>query len=117
MSGEQKQRSSRMAEPELLTRHEKGAWAEAVAAAWLLERGFYVCVNFAAQGPIDLVAVNKVGECFLFDVKYISRTQKRKDIASFRVRSDLQKALNVRLFIIDHVKNITIDPPFDENDD
>ena len=106
-----------MAEPELLTRHEKGAWAEAVAAAWLLERGFYVFVNFAAQGPIDLVAIDKEGRCFPFDVKYISRTQKRKDIATFRIRSDLQKALNVRLFIIDHVKNITIDPPFDENDD
>ena len=104
-----------MAEPELLSRHEKGAWAEAVAAAWLLERGFYVGVNFAAQGPIDLVAIDKQGRSFLFDVKYISRTQKRKDIASFRVRSDLQKALNVRLFIIDHAKDITIEPPFDED--
>jgi Holliday junction resolvase-like predicted endonuclease len=105
-----------MAEAELLSRHEKGAWAEAVAAAWLLERGFYVCVNFAAQGPIDLVAVDKQGRCFPFDVKYISRTQKRKDIASFRVRSDYQKALNVRLFILDHEKNVTIEPPFDEDD-
>ena len=103
-----------MAESELLSRHEKGAWAEAVAAAWLLERGFYVCVNFAAQGPIDLVAVDKQGRCFLFDVKYISRTQKRKDIASFRVRSDYQKALKVRLFILDHEKNVTIEPPFEE---
>ena len=106
-----------MAEPELLSRHEKGAWAEAVAATWLLERGFYVCINFAAQGPIDLVAIDKEGRSFLFDVKYISRTQKRKDIASFRVRSDLQKALNVRLFIIDHAKDITIEPAFDEDND
>ena len=82
-----------MAEPELLSRHEKGAWAEAIAAAWLLERGFYVCINFAAQGPIDLVAIDKEGRCFLFDVKYVSRTQKRKDIASFRDRSDLQLSL------------------------
>ena len=106
-----------MAESELLSRHEKGAWAEAVAAAWLLERGFYVCVNFAAQGHIDLVAVDKQGRCFLFDVKYISLTQKRKDIASFRVRSDYQKALNVRLFILDHEKNVTIEPPFEEVED
>ena len=106
-----------MAEPELLSRHEKGAWAEAIAAAWLLERGFYVCVNFAAQGPIDLVAVDKQGRCFPFDVKYISRTIQRKDLSTFRVRSDLQKALNVRLFIIDHNKNVTINPPFDETDD
>ena len=104
-----------MAESELMTRHEKGAWAEATATAWLLERGFYVCVNFAAQGPIDLVAIDKTGQCFLLDVKYIGRTQKRKNMGTFRVRSDLQKSLNVRLFIIDHARNITVEPPFDEN--
>jgi len=105
-----------MAEPELLNRREKGAWAEAVAATWLIERGFYVFVNFASQGPVDLVAIDKEGRCFPFDVKYIGRSQqKRKDIASFRVRSDLQKVLNVRLFIIDHEKHITIEPAFDEN--
>jgi len=104
-----------MAEPELLNRREKGAWAEAVAATWLIERGFYVFVNFASQGPVDLVAIDKEGHCFPFDVKYIGRSQKRKDLASFRVRTDLQKVLNVRLFIIDHEKHITIEPAFDEN--
>ena len=61
--------------------------------------------------------MDREGRCFPFDVKYIGRSQKRKDIASFRVRSDLQKALNVRLFIIDHEKNVTIEPPFDENNE
>jgi hypothetical protein len=76
-----------------------------------------VFVNFASQGPVDLVAMDKEGRCFPFDVKYLGRSQKRKDLSSFRVRSDLQKALNVRLFIIDHKKNVTIEPPFDENNE
>ena len=105
-----------LTESQLLTKHEKGAWAEAVATVWLLERGFYVFVNFAAQGPIDLVAIDKHGSCFPFDVKYVSGRTVRKDLSKFRVRSDLQKALNVRLFIIDHEKNIPISPPFDEDD-
>ena len=107
-----------MTEPELLNRHEKGAWAETWAVAWLFERGFWVARNIAVQGPFDIIAVSKVGEVFLFDVKYISNAIKdRNDIRSYRVRSDLQKTLNVRLFIIDHKKEVTIEPPFEEEKD
>ena len=107
-----------MTEPELLSRHEKGAWAETWAVAWLFERGFWVARNIAAQGPFDVIAVSKVGEVLIFDVKYVSKPPKdRVDIRSYRVRSDLQKTLNVRLFIIDHKKEVTIEPPFEEEND
>lgn len=33
-----------------------GAWAEAIATAWLLEKGFHVFKNVAGTGPVDLVA-------------------------------------------------------------
>ena len=49
-----------MTEPELLNRHEKGAWAETWAVAWLFERGFWVARNIAVQGPFDIIAVSKV---------------------------------------------------------
>jgi len=104
-----------MAQPELLSRHEKGAWAEAVATAWLLEHGYWVACNFSSQGPFDLMALDKEGNVFIFDVKYITRQKHRGDPASFRMRSNLQKVLNVRLFIVDHEKHVTIEPPFEEN--
>ncbi|MAG59249.1 hypothetical protein CMO96_00445 [Candidatus Woesebacteria bacterium] len=106
-----------MTEPELLNRHEKGAWAETWAIAWLLERGFWVARNIAVQGPFDVIAVSKEGKIFIFDVKYVSKPPKdRSDIRTYRVRSDLQKALSIRLFIIDHKKEVTIEPPFEENE-
>tara|TARA_R100001244_G_C5147180_1_gene128989 strand:- start:247 stop:567 length:321 start_codon:yes stop_codon:yes gene_type:complete len=106
-----------MTESELLNRHEKGAWAETWAIAWLLERGFWVARNIAVQGPFDVIAVSKEGKVIIFDVKYSSKKIKdRSDIRSYRVRSDLQKALNVRLFFIDHKKEVTIEPPFEEDE-
>jgi len=38
--------------------HRKGAHAESVALAWLLNEGYFVFTNFAGRGPVDLVAVD-----------------------------------------------------------
>jgi Holliday junction resolvase-like predicted endonuclease len=106
-----------MPAPEVLSRVEKGAWAESFATQWLLERGFWVAKSIAGQGPFDIVAVSKEGTIHLFDVKYISRNvaRRRKDPSSVRLRSELQIALSIRLFIVTSDHDVLIEPPFDEN--
>ena len=101
---------------EILSKGEKGAWAETQSANWLIERGFWVTRNIAHPAPFDLVAVRKDGEAFLFDVKYIGRHGKRKGISTYRVLTDQQKALGVRLFCISSAKEVIIEPPLGEND-
>lgn len=49
----------------------RGAWAELVAVAWLLERGYEVFRNVSSCGPVDIVAL-KGGETVLIDVKFLS---------------------------------------------
>ena len=102
---------------EILSKNEKGGWAEAYAAQWLIERGFWVFRNIAHLGPFDLVGVRKDGETFLFDVKYIgSPGRRRKHVSSFRVLTDQQKALNVRLLCISSAKEVIIEPPLGETE-
>ena len=102
---------------EILSKNEKGGWAETYAAQWLIERGFWVFRNIAHLGQFDLVGVRKDGETFLFDVKYIgSPGRHRKNPATFRVLNDQQKALGVRLLCISSAKEVIIEPPLGEND-
>ena len=100
-----------MPESEILGRRERGAWTEAYAAQWLIERGYWVSRNIAHDGPFDLVAVNKVGKVSLFDVKYVSYKGKRRDASSFRVRTDLQKIMKIHLLVVDNEGNVLIEPP------
>ena len=100
-----------MPESEILGRRERGAWTEAYAAQWLIERGYWVSRNIAHDGPFDLVAVNKVGKVSLFDVKYVSYKGKRRDASSFRVRTDLQKIMKIHLLVVDNEGNVSIEPP------
>jgi hypothetical protein len=49
----------------------RGAWAEMIAASWLVERGYEVFRNVSPHGPIDIVAIKgQVTE--YIDVKLVS---------------------------------------------
>jgi hypothetical protein len=106
-----------MSSVEALTPNEKGAWAETFAQTWLIERGFWVSRNVAHPAPFDLVAVGKDGKTYLFDVKYIGRPGRRKNLATFRVRSSQQIALGVRLFCISAEHEITIEPSLNDTEE
>ena len=103
-----------MPEAQILSRHERGAWAEVFAAQWLIERGYYVSRNIAHAAPFDLVATSKTGRVVLFDVKFVSYKGRRRDASSFRVLSDLQKVMKIHLLVIDNESNVLIDPPLNE---
>ena len=49
---------------------EKGAWAELIASAWLLEKNYEVFRNVCGTGWVDLVAW-KEGKVTLIDVKLV----------------------------------------------
>ena len=100
-----------MPESEILGNRERGAWAEAYAAQWLIERGYWVSRNIAHDGPFDIVAVNKAGTVTLFDVKFVSYKGRRRNVSSFRIRSDLQKLMKIHLLVIDNEGNVFIEPP------
>jgi Holliday junction resolvase-like predicted endonuclease len=57
---------------ELLPERKKGLRAELLAAAWLVEQGFWVFTPLGQHGPIDLIAVSKTGRVHLFDVKSVT---------------------------------------------
>ncbi len=48
----------------------KGAWAETLAKAYLLQQGFEVFGNASSHGPVDFVAMDPdTGAIALYDVK------------------------------------------------
>jgi len=100
-----------MPEAQILSKHERGAWAEVFAAQWLIERGYYVSRNIAHAAPFDLVATSKTGRVVLFDVKFVSYKGRRRNVASYRVLTDLQKLMKVHLLFIDNEGNVSIEPP------
>jgi Holliday junction resolvase-like predicted endonuclease len=100
-----------MPEAQILSKHERGAWAEVYAAQWLIERGYYVSRNIAHAAPFDLVATSQSGHVVLFDVKYVSYKGRRRDATTYRVLSPLQKVMKVHLFVIDNEGNVSVDPP------
>ena len=91
--------------------HRRGAHAESVALAWLLNEGYFVFTNFAGRGPVDLVAVDSgTPNVILIDVKaavYSGRTRQRPRL------SEIQKRLGVRLLMVDLEKGIC---EFEESD-
>ena len=46
----------------------RGVRAELLAAEWLIEQGIWSFIPMSAQGPIDLVGVDKDGVVHLFDI-------------------------------------------------
>ncbi len=96
---------------QLLDNNEKGAWAEAHAIQWLIERNFWVFRNVAHLSPFDIIAVRKDGLTLLLDVKYIgSKPRKNRDPFTVRVLSEQQKFLGVRLFYVASNGEVTIRP-------
>ena len=100
-----------MPESQILSKHERGAWAEVFAAQWLIERGYYVSRNIAHAAPFDLVATSKTGRVVLFDVKFVSYKGRRRDMTTYRVLTDLQKLMKIHLLVIDNEGNVAIEPP------
>ena len=84
--------------------HRKGAHAESVALAWLLNEGYFVFTNFAGRGLVDLVAIDcGTPNVILIDVKaavYSGLTRRRPRL------SELQKRLGVRLLVVDLDKGV-----------
>lgn len=78
----------------------KGAYAEAVAKAYLLRMGYEVFENVSQHGPVDFVAMQG-GVIDLFDVKMTSiRRSKAGDGTTLRFhfhRTPEQKDLGVQL--------------------
>jgi hypothetical protein len=79
----------------------KGAWAEAVAKAYLLRMGFEVFENVSQHGSVDFIALSEAGDVGFFDVKLASvRRSKAGDGTTLRfhyARSEEQEDLNVQL--------------------
>ena len=84
--------------------HHKGSWAEKIAHAWLLEKGYLVFESDV--GPIDMVAYNtKTKEFLKVDIKYLPYRLPAPD------RTKLcQSTRSKTPFQIEHeVKFITVD--------
>tara|TARA_R100001369_G_C3256770_1_gene157259 strand:- start:286 stop:642 length:357 start_codon:yes stop_codon:yes gene_type:complete len=94
-----KQKSGTRDQKYILGLNEKGCHSEIVAAAHLVNLGFWVFSPVVhQQGPIDLVAVNKKGKVILVDVKTQNErinTGRKKPARIYRIKTPLQKKLNV----------------------
>lgn len=85
----------------VVERKHLGSYAEMLAAAWLLERGYEVFRNVSDRGPIDLVVV-KDGQTTFVDVKLVKPVMlvSREKAGQARIRSEpqmkpLQKEMGV----------------------
>jgi len=94
--------------------HQRGTRSELIAAAHLVNMGYYVFSPVVhQQGPIDIIAVNKKGDIFLIDAKTDSkRLNPNRNIPNriYRTRSPLQKDLNVILAYVNKDNEITFVP-------
>jgi Holliday junction resolvase-like predicted endonuclease len=94
--------------------HQRGTRSELIAAAHLVNMGYYVFSPVVhQQGPIDIIAVNKKGDIFLIDAKTDSkRLNPNRNIPNriYRTRSQLQKDLNVILAYVNKDNEITFVP-------
>lgn len=84
--------------------NKNGAVAEELAALHFLREGYYVFKPILGFGPVDLIAVDAGGDIILADVKAESsrvNTGRSKKSRITRVRSKIQKMLNVVLCYVD----------------
>jgi Holliday junction resolvase-like predicted endonuclease len=98
----------------LETTHQKGTRSELIAAAYLVELGYNVFSPIVhQQGPIDIIAINKEGSIFLIDAKTDSkRLNPKRKIPNriYRMRSQLQKDLNVILAYVNKDNEVIFVP-------
>ena len=78
------------------TRHQTGDVCESILAEYLLRKDWWVFLPLSSYGPVDVVAITPEAEIFLFDSK-ADRFRKIQNNRIYRVRSALQKKLNVRM--------------------
>ena len=77
----------------------RGVRGELLAAEWLVSQGIWAFLPPSAQGPVDLVGLDKDGKVYLFDVKVLNRRKDGTKVA--RVLSPIQKKLGVKLLYVD----------------
>lgn len=82
-----------------------GAIAEEHVMIWCMEQGYYPFRSVMPVGPIDIIAINELGDTMLLDVKCLNRRYrpglcKLPQIIS-RPRSKLQKSLGVRIIYVE----------------
>lgn len=77
----------------------RGVRGELIAAEWLVGQGIWAFLPPSAQGPVDLIGLDKDGKVYLFDVKVLNRRKDGSKVA--RVLSSLQKKLGVKLLYVD----------------
>ncbi|MDG1415957.1 MAG: hypothetical protein P8R39_11435 [Alphaproteobacteria bacterium] len=82
-----------------------GAMAEERVMIWCIERGYYPFRAVMPVGPIDIIAINELGDTMLLDVKCLNRRKlpKRTKIPQTisRPRTKLQKALGVNIIYVE----------------
>ena len=88
--------------------HHKGSWAEKIAHAWLLEKGYLVFESDV--GPIDMVAYNIKTKKFLkIDVKYLPyrlpAPDRNKLYQSSRPKTSFQIKHDVKFITVDEKGN------------
>ena len=85
-------------------KHLKGSWAHQAAIMWLLDKGYYVFSNVFGYGPVDIVAINDLGNIELFDVKSASFRNNKDTLGSKqlinRTLSETQKDMGVKLLYV-----------------
>ena len=87
----------------VMTKTMKGQWAEFMAAAWLVTKGYLIYPKHQDNDPIDLVAVHRnTGRVLKIDVKSVSirKTGRRKGDRINRVTSVAQKKIGVKLLYV-----------------
>jgi len=85
-------------------RQQNGQICETILCEHLLRLGYWVFRPPAAQGPVDVIAINESGEVLMFDAKQDSsrvNTGRKKRDRIYRGRTDLQKRLNVYIAYVD----------------
>tara|TARA_R100001143_G_C3305047_1_gene107444 strand:- start:219 stop:569 length:351 start_codon:yes stop_codon:yes gene_type:complete len=100
--------------------HQYGTRSELVVAEYLVDRGFYVFSPVVHQpGPIDLIAINENGNLFFIDVKTAglrTKPNRKNPELRYRVRTALQKKLEVRLAYVGRDNSVLFVPSLDLGD-
>jgi Holliday junction resolvase-like predicted endonuclease len=96
-------------------KHTRGAYSEAIVAAWMVRQKFIVyTMEFRATGPIDLVCLHPAsGEWLLLDVKSDSKRAfggRTTPTRIHRVRTSVQKKLGVHFAYVQRDAQIGFAP-------
>ncbi len=84
------------------SKNSSGAIAEEHVMIWCMNKGYYPFRAIMPVGPIDIVAINEVGDTMLLDVKCLNRRMLNgSDQTISRPRSNLQKELGVNIIYVD----------------